>query len=100
MMDKRQLHMMTDSAISDMIDQLTRERERRIRQMRDDWRRELQEQLDTMLIRVGELSKMDMVATIEIEGDGNDRIFPLTDFVKTDGATMKVVLRPVIKARD
>lgn len=95
-MDRRQLHAMTDSALVDMIKQLQHEQERRVRQQREDWRRDLQERLDGAFMRVGELSKLGMDVTIEIEGDGNDRIFKLTDFVKTDDATMKVVLRPVM----
>lgn len=95
-MDRRQLHAMTDSALVDMIKQLQQEQQRRVRQQREDWRRDLQERLDGAFMRVGELAKLGMDVTIEIEGDGNDRIFKLTDFVKMDDATMKVVLRPVL----
>lgn len=95
-MDRWQLHAMTDSALVDMIKQLQQEQQRRVRQQREDWRRDLQERLDGAFMRVGELSKLGMDVTIEIEGDGNDRIFKLTDFVKTNDATMKVVLRPVL----
>lgn len=95
-MDRQQLRMMTDAALMETIKQLQHEQQRRVQQQRDDWRRDLQERLDGMFMRVGELCNLGIDVTIEIEGDGNDRIFRLTDFLKTDHADMKVVLRPIV----
>jgi len=95
-MDRRQLHAMTDAALVDMIKELQKEQERRVRQQREDWRRDLQERLDWALMHVGELDQLGMEVTVEIDGDGNDRIINLTDFVKIEDSNMKVVLRPVL----
>lgn len=97
-MERNELRKMSDEGINELIKQLKKEQEHRAQMKRAQWRAEISDRITQILEMTTTLDEMGLQVEIEIEGDGNDRVFNLTDFTINEHTSFCVVLRPVYKS--
>lgn len=97
-MERNELRKMSDESITELIKELKKEQEHRIQVKRAQWRAEISDRITQILELTETLNEMGLQVEFEIEGDGNDRIFNLTNFVMDEHTSLNVVLRPVYKS--
>lgn len=98
-MERNELRKMSDEGINELIKQLKKEQEHRAQMKRAQWRAEISDRITQILEMTATLDEMGFQVELEIESDGNDRIFNLTEFTMDEHTSLNVVLRPVYKSK-
>ena len=97
-MERSELRKMSDESITELIKQLKKEQENRAQLKRAQWRAEINEHIIQIFELTTTLNEMGLQVEFEIEGDGNDRIFNLTNFAMDKDTSLNVILRPVYES--
>lgn len=97
-MERNELRKMSDESIAALIKQLKKEQDDRVQMKRATWRTEINEYMTKIFELTMALEEIGLEVELEIEGDGNDRIFNLTNFIMNKDTSLNVVLRPVYKS--
>jgi len=83
-MERNELRKMSDETMNELIQQLMNERERRRKACLSQYRNELIQMWQAIVTKVKELDEMDIDVNVNVEKEGGDLYFSLTNLVQEE----------------